>query len=181
MRRFMMLLLILGLIAGSLIGCASNDDNQAPPVPNQSEVPETQSQEVTLYFANQNATAVAAEKRNIVLTTDSTREELFRSVLEELIKGPESTILYKTIPIEVKINSVELNGDILSVDFSQEMHINHWGGATGEAMTINSIVNTLTEFNDVNKVKMTVEGQPMSIEHSILEEPVGRNEDMIQK
>ena len=66
------------------------------------------------------------------------------------------------------------------MDFSEEMHTKHWGGATGEALTINSIVNTLTEFPYIQRVKMTVEGEPMNIEHAILEEPVERNEGMIQ-
>lgn len=67
------------------------------------------------------------------------------------------------------------------VDFSNEMHTKHWGGATGEAMTIASIVSTLTEFYDIDQVMMTVEGNPLAIEHMILEEPLSRNEEMIQK
>ena len=45
---------------------------------------------------------------------------------------------------------------------------NQHPGAAGEAMTINSIVNTLTEFAYIERVKMTVEGEPMLIEHVFL-------------
>lgn len=134
-----------------------------------------------LYFANADATKVAAELREIELPLAVTLEQIITSVLEELVKGPVSTNLSRTIPSEVQILSVRIEGDTLFIDFSEEMHSKHWGGATGEAMTINSIVATLTEFENLNYVKMTVAGQPMNIEHSILDEPVGRNEEMIEK
>ena len=143
--------------------------------------PSVQDKEVTLYFANENADAVKAETRTIQVNPEINSRGLITVVLGELIKGPKSPELHRTIPEEVRVKSVQLNGEIAHVDFSQEMHTKHWGGAAGEAMTINSIANTLTEFEFVKKVKMTVEGQPMNIEHAILTEPVGRNEAMIEK
>ncbi len=148
---------------------------------NNNDVMEPEAKEITLYFGNQDGTSVVGEKRTIVYDANLTREEFFKRVLEELIIGPENTNLYKTIPKEVEVLSIEIEKNIVNVDFSEEMHTKHWGGATGEAMTIAAIVNTLTEFYDVYQVKMTVVGQPMSIEHVILEDPIGRNEDMIQK
>jgi len=76
--------------------------------------------------------------------------------------------------------SVKIEGDTANVDFSEEMHTRHWRGALGEAMTINSVANTLTEFDYVEQVMMTVTGNPMNIEHVILDVPVGRNEEMIE-
>jgi germination protein M len=135
--------------------------------------------QVTLYFSDDQAMGVVGEQRQIEAAED--RQQFIKLVLEELIKGPRSEKLYATIPKTVKVQSVKIQDGIAAVDFSQQMHIDHWGGATGEAMTIDSIVNTLTEFDYIEKVKMTVDGQPMSIEHAILEEPVGRNEDAILK
>jgi hypothetical protein len=66
-------------------------------------------------------------------------------VLSELIEGPQRTDIYKTVPAEVNVQSVKVDENIASVDFSEEMHTKHWGGAAGESMTINSLVNTLTE------------------------------------
>ena len=139
------------------------------------------SKEVILYFGNKVATAVIGEPRQLKLASDISQAEFIEQVLEELIQGPQRKDLSRTIPKEVKVKSVSIKDGIAYVDFSEEMHSKHWHGAAGEAMTINSIVNTLTEFAYVQKVKMTVEGQPMNIEHAILEEPVGRNEGMIGK
>lgn len=49
------------------------------------------------------------------------------------------------------------------------------------SQTINSLVNTITEFAGIDYVKMTVAGVPMNIEHAILEDPLPRNEDMIER
>jgi germination protein M len=136
---------------------------------------------VTLYFGNDQATAVVAETRTVSIPPGAAREDILRIVLEELIKGPQRQELFKTIPAEVTVRSVNIVGETVSIDFSEEMHTRHWGGAAGESMTINSIVNTLTEFEGIELVKMTVAGKPMNIEHAILEDPLPRNEDMIQR
>jgi germination protein M len=127
---------------------------------------------VTLYFGNDQATAVVAETRTVSIPPGAAREDILRIVLEELIKGPQRQELFRTIPAEVKVRSVNIDGKTVSVDFSEEMHTRHWGGAAGESMTINSIVNTLTEFEGIELVKMTVAGEPMNIEHAILEDPL---------
>jgi germination protein M len=137
--------------------------------------------EITLYFADSQAMYVVPEKRTIFVNKDISDDQFYRIVLEELIKGPKTENLYKTIPEEVKVEYVEVEGDLLKVDFSQEMHTKHWGGAAGEYMTVNSIVNTLTEFENIKRVMPTVDGGPMSIEHMVIEEPLTRDEDIIYK
>lgn len=137
--------------------------------------------EVLLYFSNADATRVVPEARLLNIPEDTPREELIKEVLRELIKGPSRADLGTAIPKEVTVNSVTFDGDIVHVDFSHEMHTKHAGGAAGEAMTINSIVATLTEFENIRLVKMTVEGEPLAIEHAIMDEPVGRTEEMIQR
>ncbi|KUO51768.1 MAG: hypothetical protein APF76_15430 [Desulfitibacter sp. BRH_c19] len=129
--------------------------------------------EVTLYFSNQQATEVVGEKRELTGTLN--QEQFIISVLEELIKGPENQDLYATIPETVKIQDLMLEDNLVEIDFSQEMYTDHWGGAAGEAMTINSIADTLFEFPYIDKIKMTVTGEPMNIEHMVLDEPITRD------
>jgi len=81
----------------------------------------------------------------------------------------------------VKVRRIGIRENLVHVDFSEEMHTQHTGGAAGESMTINSIVNTLTEFVYIDWVQMTVEGEPMAIEHAYLDMPLERNEDMIKE
>lgn len=137
--------------------------------------------EIDLYFADSQAMYVVSEKRTVYVKKDISEAEFYRIVLEELIKGPESENLYRTIPEGVKVLYTEKDGDLLKVDFSREMHTNHWGGAAGESMTINSIVNTMTEFESIKRVMPTVDGGAMSIEHMVVEEPLTRNESIIYR
>ena len=137
--------------------------------------------EITLYFADSQAMYMVPEKRTVLLKKDISEAELYRVVLEELIKGPVTENLYRTIPEEVKVEFVEVDGDLLKVDFSEEMHTKHWGGAAGEAMTVNSIADTMTEFENIKRVMPTVDGGPLSIEHMVIEEPLTRNESIIYR
>ncbi|HYE82714.1 MAG TPA: GerMN domain-containing protein [Clostridia bacterium] len=137
--------------------------------------------EIILYFADSQAMYMVPEKRTVFVKKDIEDAEFYRIVLEELIKGPGTENLYRTIPEEVKIEYIEVEGDLLKVDFSEEMHTKHWRGAAGEAMTVNSIADTMTEFENIKKVMPTVDGGPLSIEHMVVEEPLERNESIIYR
>lgn len=143
--------------------------------------PPTAVEEVTLYFANSQATALIPEQRTISFALDADLAARLRTVLEELIRGPQAKNAAPTIPAEVQVLSVTMQDSIAVVDFSQEMHTKHSGGAAGETMTITSIVNTLTEFEGVDLVAITVDGKPLNIEHVILDAPVERNEEIVDK
>lgn len=136
---------------------------------------------ITLYFANENATALVPEERAVTFPAQTGQTEQLRVVLEELIRGPQQTGLFGTIPQEVRVLSVDVEDGLARVDFSAEMHTRHPGGAAGETMTILSIANTLTEFEGVGFVQMTVNGAPMNIEHVVLDQPVERNEALIER
>ena len=142
--------------------------------PQQVEDSNQATQSINLYFANQEATAVVAEKRELVNISD--QEAFIKLVLEELIKGPTSEDLGATIPETVKVQALTLENNLVYVDFSEEMHTDHWRGADSEIITIISIVNTLTDLPFIEEVKMTVNSEPMNIEHMFLDEPVKRNE-----
>ncbi|ATW23911.1 GerMN domain-containing protein [Candidatus Formimonas warabiya] len=137
--------------------------------------------DVVLYFGNKDATKVIGETRKIPGSADENRDGFIKKVLEKLIAGPQRSDLYRTIPKEVKVQSVEITDGTAFIDFSQEMHTKHWGGSAGESMTINSVANTLTEFDFIKRVKMTVNKEPLAIENTILEEPVERNESIIER
>jgi len=116
-------------------------------------------QSISLYFADyeENESYLVKEVRQI-----QPGNTILKKAVEELIKGPESTSLYPTIPSDVKVNSVEISGSTAIVDFSKEIITNvdqipH--SSTTEVLAVYSIVNTLTEFEGIDKVKITVEGK----------------------
>ncbi len=151
-------------------------DGSGEPAP----IGETEQATVVLYFGNQQATAVKGESRMITFTSDISQAAYAKILVAELLKGPLSSDLYPTIPSEARILGVQINNSTAYVDFSSEMHTKHSHGAAGESMTINSIVNTLTELDYIRLVQITVEGEPLAIEHIIMDEPMARNESMIE-
>lgn len=114
---------------------------------------------VTLYFAAYTETDfyLVKEIRKIPAGGD-----LYKSVLEELIKGPESRSLDPVIPSDVRVNSVKISDSTATVDFSKEIITNFEEiphSSTTEILAISAIVDTLTEFEEIEKVKITIEGK----------------------
>lgn len=142
-----------------------------------------ENREVTLYFADDQAMYVVAEKRNINVEANTTKDKLVLALIEEMIKGPENPDLYATIPEETRINSVVVVGERATIDFSEEMYTKHSRGAAGERMTLSSIANTVTEIAGINEVVLTLNSKPLNIEHAIIDSnnPLRREEDIILK
>lgn len=139
--------------------------------------------EVTLYFADDQAMNVVAEKHDINIEENATKDMVIKALIEEMIKGPKNTELYPTIPSEAKVNSVAVVGERAIIDFSEEMYTKHSRGAAGEDMTLTSIANTVTEVEGIKEVVLTLNGQPLNLEHVIIDSsnPLTRAEDRILK
>ncbi|MEW6573863.1 MAG: Gmad2 immunoglobulin-like domain-containing protein [Bacillota bacterium] len=81
------------------------------------------------------------------------------AALKELISGePEIKDAYRVLPPDTKILGIEIKNGLATVDFSKEV-LRANVGATGEALGIQSIVNTLTEFPEIKEVAFKVEGK----------------------
>ena len=140
-------------------------------------VPTEEMVEVNLYFSDSQAMYLVAEKRKI-----SQAPSLARQAVVELIKGPESSDLYPTIPEGTQVNEVYIVDDIVYIDLSEEIFKNHPGGSSGELMTVYSIVNTLTEIPMIKGVQILVEGNEMKslVGHIDISMPLLRDEDWIK-
>lgn len=82
-----------------------------------------------------------------------------RGALEELIQGtPQDPDHVTVIPDEARILDLVIRHGVATVDWSSEVLEASTGGE-GEALGIQSIVWTLTEFPSVESVRFTVEGE----------------------
>jgi germination protein M len=132
--------------------------------------------EVRVYFADDLGMGLLPEIR--YLYVDS-QDELYTAIINELIKGPYTLNL--TIPPGTKLLNCNLQGDILVVNFSKELQINHWGGSAGEILTVYSIVNSLTELPEVKAVQILIEGevQESLAGHLEIYYPISRDDSLI--
>lgn len=115
---------------------------------------------LTLYFMGETPTDfhLSAEGRTIPYTVGTAR-----AAMEELFKGPaEGSALMAIFPDTVKVLSINVEDGICTVDVSKEIITDKaaqgGAGAEVEALALDSIANTLTEFSTIQKVKLLIEG-----------------------
>ncbi len=138
---------------------------------------ETYTNKVKLYFANRDGDALIEYDTNIFDTGNSSLEEL---ALEQLINGPKELGMYQTIPEGTVLLNVSKSDGICTVDFNENFLEKL--PSVDEEVTIYSIVNTLVELPDINKVQFTINNQVIQTfwEDSELDVLFERNLDMIE-
>lgn len=119
----------------------------------QEEISEEQDNttEVKLFFNDATSGVLTYEKRNI--NAKELIQNPYMYVMQLLIKGPEKNNLKSCIPEGTKVNSAKLEKEILHLDLSEEF-LNSKG-----MDSIYSITNTLSQFNEVQSVKFTINGE----------------------
>lgn len=166
-------LMIISLCSGcgvlQKLGLQKNDNDELHPVSsivmNEDEAKKlTDKVPIHLYFANAENTKLKLEVRYIPLSeAKKTTTSLAATIVNELIKGPGGTSgLKATIPEGTKLRSINIKGNVATVDFSKEFKDKHTGGEAAERMTLFSVVNSLTELKEIEKVKFTINGKLQS-------------------
>ena len=110
---------------------------------------------ISLYFKSDNVLIPEARLIDVKELINNPYEK----VLNMLIEGPKNEKLERTIPEGTKINKIEKEADTLIIDFSKEFIENHKGDEMQEKLTINSIVNTVTELKEINSVVILIDGK----------------------
>ncbi len=134
---------------------------------------------ISLYFSDLNAEYLVREVRRVKI---SRGESLEKIVVQELINGPKGSDCAKIMPAETKIRSVETKDKVCFVNLSSDFVTKNNVGSSGERLTIYSIVNSLTELSNVEKVQFLIEGEKREVyHHMIFNEPIGRDISLMQK
>lgn len=179
MKKHLKLIFSLAMIAFLLLaGCsqesANGGKNNNPPESKPIE------KEITLYFSDSNATGLIGEKRMVEIENTA---QLPEAIVKELIVGPDKSGLQPTFPPEARLLSLTIDNKTALVDFSQDMIDKHWGGSTGETLTIMSLVNSLTELSEIEQVQIMIEGEKIDslLGHWDTSQPIGRDSNIILK
>ena len=113
--------------------------------------------EVVLYFASADGLALEGEIRAI-----PRQEGMARATLNQLIAGPQIAGLLPTIPNGTILRDINIRDGVCIVDFSWDIVAHHPGGLQNEQLTIFSIINTLSQFESIEQVKILIEGQEVN-------------------
>jgi germination protein M len=116
--------------------------------------PEKQSVKVKLYFADAHNEDFLIEERQIAYVTG---EEKYRLTLEELLKGSDNQAARNNIPENTQVYGIIKQKSFLIVNLSQDF--NQFGGSMAEILGVGALVNTMTQFEEITRVKILVEGE----------------------
>lgn len=112
---------------------------------------------VTLYFLDSEKYKLVPEARQI--DSKELVKDPYKMLINLLIEGPKNERLIKLIPEETKLISTEIKDNVLFINFSKEFIKEQNLGKEQEELILKSIVNTVTELTEINKVAFLIEGE----------------------
>lgn len=111
---------------------------------------------IKLYFANESGDGLIAVNRTLAFNMDISSISMERLVIEQLLKGPASDESYPTINPSTKLLSITVKDGVCYLNFSKDI-LTPVNNVTSD-VTIYSIVNSLVEVSNINKVEISIEG-----------------------
>lgn len=112
---------------------------------------------IRLYFANEAGDGLIAINRSLVHNMDLSNISMERMVVEQLLAGPANDESYPTINPDTKLLGVTVKDGVCYLDFDSTI-LTPVNNVTSD-VTIYSIVNSLVELNNVNKVQISIDGK----------------------
>ena len=152
------LILLGGYFAIKYAKQKQEKENKVDEYTPQEEISEEQLRQtiVSLYFPSKETKELIPEAR--LVDIKEIINDPYDKLVVLLIEGPKSEKEESVIPKETKLLKSYMEDDCVTLDFSQEfLNYDKTNEKTKENM-VNSIVNTLTQLTEVNKVKILIEG-----------------------
>lgn len=183
-----LLLLLLMVLALLVTACANEKTPDMVKQPENANAAEQQSagkppagqesMRLTVYFATQDAMNLVPEVHAV-----EKNDHPAKTAMELLLAEPSSKQLVRVLPTGTKLKSLAVRDHVAYVDFTDKIIKNNGGGSATEMLIVASIVNTLTEFPDIHKVQILVEGKTVETlsGHMSIGQPLSRSEGIIKK
>lgn len=174
MRKVISIITVLIFAATVLTGCGvlqklgfqKNDNDELSPassiVMNEDEAKKlTDKVPIRLYFAGDDNKLKLEVRYILMAEAKKSTSNLASTIVKELVNGPSpESKLKATIPAGTTLRGpVKIDAGVATVDLSKEFIDKHPGGKDAEQLTIYSIVNSLTEVKDIQKVKFLINGK----------------------
>ena len=112
---------------------------------------------ITLYFLNPDMHTLSPEARQV--DAKNLLDNPYEFLINLLIEGPKNEKLLKLIPDGTKLNNAQIKDNILYIDLSEDFIKEQNLGREQEELILKSIVNTVTELTEINKVTFLIDGE----------------------
>jgi germination protein M len=171
---------VIALVSLSLYGCAGTPSTMTPASSSSlahaasSAVPADR--EATMVFYLPDSDAMHLQKRTMsVKAKDKTAVE----TLKEMVRADKASSS-PIVPTGLTVKGVSIKDGVATVDFSSELK-KLSPGSTVETLFVYMVVDTLTEFPNIDSVSFEIEGEPVKTlsGHMDLTQPLKRDESYI--
>lgn len=108
---------------------------------------------IALYFANEAMDGLVKVERTVVYRSSSSME---RIVVEQLLRGPEDSGAKASLPNTASLLSINVRDGVCYVNFDSKFITEVLGSY--DYVPVYSVVNSLTEFPNVDKVQISING-----------------------
>ena len=149
---FWLAVVVLLFVAAGTAGCTKKKNNPPPQVAQENQPP----LKVAVYYVkfSPQEEYLVREIHTLPYTSNA-----LEAAAREVVEGqPLTKDARKIFPPETKILGISVENGVATVNFSKEV-LNANVGSAGEALGIQSMVNTLTEFPEIRAVPFLVEGK----------------------
>lgn len=152
-----LIVLILGIVYFIITHIKKNvDDNTSDYTPAE-EISDEQMQQtmVTLFFVEKEKNTLKAEGR--LISTKDLLADPYKELVCLLLIGPRTSGLKKVFPEDVRILSTSIDKNCVTLNFSQELL--NLENEDQKYNIINTILNTLKQLNEVDSIKILINGE----------------------
>lgn len=162
-------------IDGEIVDAMSNNDFSSDLSGNNSDFVRA---DFKLFFSNDSGTDLKEYDLKNSNYAGMSKEEF---VVKKLIEGPKKDGYISTLSSEVQLRSVTTVDNICYVDFGENFLTEQ--SPVSNRLVIYSIVNSILELTDINKVQISVEGDSNIYYHNdiSLKKPFIRNLDLVEQ
>ena len=114
--------------------------------------------QVSIYFADADGRYLL---ELVELVNDVEEQDLPEYLVHRLIGGPETSDSLAVLPSGTELLDIDVSGSVCTVNFSDAFMTNCPSTWQQERLTILAVVNTLTSLENVDRVKILVDGQAL--------------------
>ncbi len=166
---------------------SSEKDPKLPPKPPQNkhssdkdETEKMRKMKVKVYYPDESGLRLVGVNREIEV--NDTDKNKYKAAVKAVMTPPKEKNLTKVVSGDSSLIGVDVKDGTALVNLSKSIKIGFVGGSTGEELLIGSVVNTLTEFKEVNAVKFLIDGQEVETlsGHMDLSEPIKRMDNLMK-
>lgn len=138
----------------------------------------TQDEMITLFYANKSGDRLLGEDTRITVKNNLPKEQ---EIIERLIEGSKKKGYYSPIPEGTKVLQTVTKNGTCYVELNEHF-LDPMENVSAE-VTVYSIVNSLAELANVNKVQFTINGEKVKKfrETLVFDQPFERNLDLLEQ